>query len=202
MLVADLVIGTYYRAFQQAPDVLNRVGMHDAAYPFLLLMVNRLVLRVVIGDAVIAVPLIRANHLRVVMGKLLDEAMQRLPISLQDSTHTDIAAPFDNACNNGFIGKIGPFPVSLSASLPPNVGFVYFDNSTELLRLRFRHGSADTMAEIPRRLIRNSESTLHLIRGNSLFGFNSQVDGDKPLSQRQVRIMEDRSRCHRELIAA
>src|SRR5437867_2989419 len=59
------------------------------------------------------------------------------------------------------------------------------------------------MGHIPRSLIgTESEFTLQLSGWNTLLGRADQVDGEKPLDQRNVRVMEDRSGCDRVLIAA
>src|SRR6266446_6374972 len=58
------------------------------------------------------------------------------------------------------------------------------------------------MAEIPRRLIRDCQSALHLISRDAFLGLTNEIDRKKPLPQWQVRVMEDRTRRDGELIAA
>ena len=58
------------------------------------------------------------------------------------------------------------------------------------------------MAEIPSRLVRNSEGPLHLISGDSLLRFAHKIDSDKPFTQRQVGIVHDSSAHNGKLIPA
>lgn len=90
-------------------------------------------------------------------------------------------------------------------NLPADVGFVHFDYAAILREfglLRFLHGGADTMAEVPCGFVRDPEGALHLIGREAFAGFDQQEDGGEPRFKGQVRIAEDRARRDGELIAA
>ncbi|MDA2933447.1 hypothetical protein MYX82_03795 [Acidobacteria bacterium AH-259-D05] len=55
--------------------------------------------------------------------------------------------------------------------------------------------------EIPSGFVGDSNSSLKLFCRDPFLGFQNQVNGDKPLSQRQVAVVEDGSSSDRELIA-
>ena len=44
MFFTDLMVGTHNRPLEKAPDVLNRIGVDVATYPFISTMVDRLML--------------------------------------------------------------------------------------------------------------------------------------------------------------
>ena len=85
--------------------------------------------------------------------------------------------------------------------LATDIGFVHFDCPGEFVA-RLRHCSANSVAQVPRGLVADSERAVDLIRAHALTGFAEQVCCKKPLPQRQVRVMEDRASRDGELIAA
>lgn len=202
MLLADLVIGADDRALEQAPNVLDGIGMGDAAHPLLLLMVDLLVLRVVIANAIIGRPLICADRLGFVVGEFPDEGMQGLAVGSRNLAHANVTAALDNARDDGFIGEVRPFPSAASDVLATDIGFVHFDRPTQLLGIGLGHGRTDAVAQIPRGFVRYADHALHLIRGNPLLRLDNQVDRHKPFLQGQVTIVENGARRDRELVAA
>jgi len=58
------------------------------------------------------------------------------------------------------------------------------------------------MAEVPCGFVGHAKRALNLAGGHTFLGFTEQQGGKEPLPKRQVRIMEDRSRCDAELIVA
>ena len=64
------------------------------------------------------------------------------------------------------------------------------------------HCFTDAVTEIPGRLVGHFDSPLELEGGYARLGFAHQVNGDKPLAERQVGIMHDGSGGDGELIAA
>ena len=92
--------------------------------------------------------------------------------------------------------------VSHPVSLPANVGFVHFHNSLQKISADFAHRGTNTVAEIPRCFVGDFDRSTNLISRNSFFGFDHQVDRQKPFPERQVRIVEDRTASDRKLITA
>jgi hypothetical protein len=87
--------------------------------------------------------------------------------------------------------------------LAANVGFIYFDRACQFLKgLVLSHRVPDAVTEIPSRPVVDSQHPFKLVRRHALAGLAEQVSSKKPLSQRQVRIMEDRASRYGELIAA
>jgi hypothetical protein len=86
-----------------------------------------------------------------------------------------------------------------NAWLAAYVSFVHFD-STIQHRLFVLHSGADAMTEIPRRFVAHSEGPLHLVRREPLAGFAEKQRCDKPLTQRQVGVVEDRTDRDAELV--
>ena len=72
-----------------------------------------------------------------------------------------------------------------------HIGFVHFDSSVHHRLFRRRHCRPDPMAQIPRRLVADSEGPLDLVGAHALAGFAEQVDGSEPLNERQMGIVED-----------
>src|SRR5207253_5630472 len=155
MLLADLMIGADDRAFQKAPHALNGVGMHLPPYPFLLRVIDGQVLRVLVSDAFVCLPLVGDDLPCFVVGKLVDEAMQRQASYVRDHAHADITTTLHSTGNDRFVGTVETTSES-SALLAADEGFIHFDNALEQFRLHFRHGGSNPMAEIPRSLVRHA----------------------------------------------
>ena len=81
-------------------------------------------------------------------------------------------------------------------------GFINFDRSFQQFGVGIPDGGADAVAEIPSGLIGDLQDALQLVRRYPLAGFTHQVDCGKPLLERKVGIMEDRSSGNGELVAA
>src|ERR1019366_4792701 len=136
---------------------------------------------VVIGDNPVQVD---ANAIFEVFGK-------RLGFRILDMVEPKVAATLSNADYNFFLGSMGTASATLHAA---DVGFVHFDGAVEHWLISGGHCRADSVTEIPCRLIASdSERALNLASRNSLFGFAKQQDCEKPLSQWQMGIMEHSS---------
>ena len=111
-----------------------------------------------------------------------------------------IAIPLANANDDFFVFK------ACACSAPfvfaANVGFVHFDRAVQHGLVNFVHGRSDAMAEVPGRLVADSERPLHLAGRHAFLGFAEQADGDKPLFQRQMGVVKNRSGGYGELIEA
>ena len=128
--------------------------------------------------------------------------MQRAPFDVGDSLKADFAAALDGTGHPCLISLVG---VSTAFDLAAHKRLIYLNNA-EKSRASERivaHSFPNPMAQVPSRAIRSkAKGTLHLIGRNSLLGFEHQVDGDKPLPQRQVGIVHDGLGGHAELVAA
>src|SRR5882724_2385552 len=76
MLNGDLMVRTNNRTLEEAPDVLQRIRMNDAAHPFFLSVVYRYVQRIVIGNALIARMFVREDGLSFIRNLRFDESVK------------------------------------------------------------------------------------------------------------------------------
>lgn len=122
MLRAHLVEGADDGALQQAPDALRRIRMHRAPYPFLLTVVDRLMARVRIAQALVACPLIGIDGGSGRRDTLTDDGVESLTLSVRDNFEANIPATLDDASGDALVlGVAKPLPVHLAA----DVGFVH-----------------------------------------------------------------------------
>src|SRR5271157_1426276 len=101
------------------------------------------------------------------------------------------------------VSPIHPLATALHSAY---VSFVHFDSTIEYRAVNLRHCLADTVTEIPcgfvRPFVKTPDSTLELMGAHAFLGFAQEECGKEPYRQRQVRVMEDRATCNRELILA
>jgi len=199
VLRGDLMERPDNRAVEKAPDVLDGVGVELAPDPFFLAVIDRFMLRVAVPDALVGGPLIRHDDLGIVVSVLLDEPVERFLVGGLDGLEPDLALALDGPDNDGLVSLVA---VAHALDAPAHKGFVHFDDAAQLLGVQFSHSGPDAVAEIPRRLVGNFQRPLHLVGGNALTGLNHKVEGNEPLAERKVRIMENRSGGRRELVAA
>src|SRR5216683_3390583 len=204
MLCRNLMPCSYNPALEERESGLNRVS--SDAHPFLVpdvlvcAVIHALMLPPVLGQSeVIELRFVSYDDIHgrvhvasndVVHGALvyligLDEV--QMPIALPDADYGSLVYEL--------------VFVALASALAADVRFINFDRASHLV-FRLSHSSADAMAEIPRRLVRDAEHSLHLVRGNPLAGFGHQIGNQEPFGQRQMGIVEDRSHGHGELVAA
>jgi hypothetical protein len=115
-----------------------------------------------------------------------------------------IAVALPNANHYLLIGR------SLSASgitlFSADIGFIHFDSTVKHGPIYFFHGRTDAMAEIPRGLIGTfvlaPDRALELVGAHALLGFAEQKRSEKPLLQRQMRVIENRSSRDGKLVIA
>jgi len=89
-----------------------------------------------------------------------------------------------------------------TASLATDISFINFDRAVHH-GLRFLHGRANPMAEIPRGFVgADSERPLNLAGRHTLLRFAEKKSCDEPLFERKMGVMENRSRRRRKLIVA
>src|SRR5205085_5358894 len=93
---------------------------------------------------------------------------------------------------------------ALTFSFAAYIGFVNFADADKLLAkiIVLLHSKADTMRHVPSCFIRCIKLALQFFSGDTFLRGADEIDCEKPLSQRQVCIMENRSRCDGILIAA
>ena len=193
------MIGTDNRPFQEGPDALNGVRVDFAAHPFFGGVVDGLMAGVLVSDAVVRCPIVGEVGFGLVCRELLNKAVQTLPVSPMHQFENNLPTTLDSTDHDGFVAFV---PASLTLSLATDKGLVDFDDAFEGHGVGVSHGGPDTMAEIPRRPISNGQRSLKLECGDALLGFYHEIDGQHPLSERQVGVMKHGACRNRERVAA
>ena len=199
MLHADTVVGADDRTLQEAPDALDSVRVNVAAHPFLNRVIYALVAGVFVRNSDIGGKLVGVDRFRVGRGVLRNKLVERVLARPLDDLKANLAAALDRPDRNRLVSTVAP---ALTTNLTADVGFVHFNDPAQGLGSGVLHGSADAVAQIPCRAVGNTDCALNLAGGNSLLALRDKVDGNEPFPERQMTVVEDRSRGHRELIAA
>src|ERR1700676_55621 len=92
------------------------------------------------------------------------------------SDQPQIPIPLANPDNNSLLALWPP-----AAFLAAYIGFINFNRAVQRFGRYFQHGRPDTMAEVPCRLVANSERALNLAGAHTLFGFAEQIGCEEPL---------------------
>jgi hypothetical protein len=151
-----------------------------------------------VPDASIRRPVVGVDGFSLRVGVLLDEIVKGLAVKTVDDLESSLAATLNDSNDNALVALV-PHPAPLLFATYPS--FVNLDLATQFRGVGFGHGVADAMAEIPSGLVRDSDGALDLISRDTLFGFKHQIDGDEPLGEWKVAIVEDGPCRHRELVA-
>ena len=205
MLCADVMPCSGDSALQKGESGFDVVGVNIPASVFFLAVCDGLmplsvlasfpkgewVLRRVIGE----------NHVHILADVLADILCQRSRLCVLRVEEAEIAIALADSEYHFFV--VHPADTALPYVLAAYIGFVKLNRAVEHLLLTFDHRGPDSMTEKPRSLVAtNPERPLNLTSGNSLFRLAEKVRSEKPLSQRQVRVMEYSSRSHAKLVAA
>ena len=207
MLGADFVPASHDAALEQRECRFDRVcGDHEAILVsdvLLCPMIDALPLFLMASEIVVVQDgFVGNDHIYIFADVLLQRLANCFFRSVFAVDEFQITLALDDADDHCLIVFVSA-PDSLSASA--NVGFVNFNRAVHH-RADFAHSSADSVAEIPCRLVRASvlapKCPLELHCAHALLGLAKQEDGDKPDRQGQMRVMEDRSACGCELVLA
>ena len=146
-------------------------------------------------------PFVRHDEINVAADIFLDVLRQRAGLHVLGMEETEFAAALLESDHDFLLIVLAALPV-FAALDSTNKGFIYFYNAVQWFRIDFLHRRADAMAEIPCRLVGDAKDALQLIGAHALLRLTEKVDAQEPLPQGQVGIIEDRSCCDGELIAA
>src|ERR1035438_10300050 len=198
MLRADLVPRSDDAPLQERKCRFNGVRCDTStvliSHVFFRQMVDSLMLGVSYGIFV-GREAIGNKHLYICAHVLSDVLCQRSALGVFRMEETEGAVPLAKANNYFFVGESCiPSPTAIFAA---NIGFVHFNCTVQHGLIYFLHSRTDTMAEIPRGLVRAfvlaPDGSLELQCANTLLSFAEQQYGDKPDRQREMGIVEDRS---------
>lgn len=199
VLHGQLVVRADHGAVEQAPNRLNRVCVDVAVNPLVVSVADGFVPRVLVSDTVVTAPLVGVDRFGIVAYDVPDEAVQGVVIVARDGAEPDLAAALDGADHNGLVAPVAAAP---PAYLAAEEGLVDLDDAVQELGPLVLHSRADAVAEIPGGLVRDAEHPLQLVCADRLLGLTDHVDGEEPLPERQLGIVEERSDADAELVAA
>lgn len=111
-----------------------------------------------------------------------------------------LSATLLDADNNFFVGSASAMP--LGAAPTAHICLVNLQHAVQRFRVNFLHRCPYAMAEIPRRLVADSERSLDLVGTDAFLGLGEQIDGKEPLPQGKMGVVKDRSSGDGKLIAA
>ena len=206
MLYADLVERADDGALEQAPDVLDPVGVDVPTDPFVFAVVDGLMPRVMVMDTQVGAEFIRVDRFGFVLDVFFDELVQCALLYIGDVLESDLPVALQRTSNphalvgSGTAMPTALFPVPFPSS---NHRFVNF-NDTEQggLKVIGSHRFADTVTEVPCGFVRDAESPLDLVGRRSFLALDHEINGREPLPQRQLGVVEDGPRGDGEPIPA
>ena len=203
MLRAQFVPATAQAALEQAESRFNRIGVGVATDVFLRAVLDNLVLvpeTCPPRHAFVGHELIGDKQIHILSYVFLEELIEDAPSDFLGMEQPQFPVALSDSDNRTLLGAA---PTRCKAvSLPADVGLIHLDLPREFRFVGFRHCCPDAVAEVPCGLVAHPDRALNLAGGDTLFGLAEDGYGDEPLPERQVGIMEDSSRRHRELVMA
>jgi len=201
MLRADFVPASAQSALEKGECGFDSVRVNIASDILTHPVTNHFVLRRdshSTCDATIGVQIVGVEHLDVFSNILTEEFLNRAACHVLGMEQPKIAVALKNPDNRALFGSTSA--LSQSFATTANVGFIYFQLSVHHWLVAFRHRSADSMAEVPRGLIADSERPLNLAGRHAFLRFTEQQGSHEPFREGQVRIIEDRAYGDGELV--
>jgi len=194
-------------ALENAPEALNRLGMHHTNHVLAACVVNGRV-REVLVEAFVTNPLIRAEQTDLFGHGFIDESLQSRGADVCDDASNHVALAADSASNNGLPGSgrtglpIALIPM-LVLGLAANESFIDLNDAAELVHVALNERSTDAVAHIPSSFVGAEAHRSHDLEcGHSLFAGEHHVSDAIPVPQRLVRVLKDRPGDMGEAIAA
>ncbi len=151
-------------------------------------------------DAAIEVVIVREQDFQVLTDILADKLFKRSARYILRMEEAQIAAALPDADYRFLLGAAPANPRSVSATA--HVGFIHFNLAAEHGSASLNHRCADSVTEVPRGLVADSERALNLTGRDAFLRFAEQIGRRKPFFKRQVSVIENRSGSDGELIAA
>jgi hypothetical protein len=192
-------------AFQERERGLNAVRRNVAVNVNSVPMINSQMCRLressLDDSGRIGWPLVGHDYVNIFRDVFLDVLRQCARFHIFSMEETQFATALLDAHHNFLFVVLCALPMS-SMLDSADEGLIHLDDAIQRLRIDFLHRRTNPVAEIPRRLVGNSQNALELIGAHPFLGLAKKVNAQEPLPQRQVRVIEDRSSSDGELIAA
>ncbi len=205
MLRADLMPRTDDAALQERECGLDAVrGDAEAifvAHVLLVPVVDDLVRSTIHDVAVVAGVAVGNEYFNVSTDVLADVLSESPRAGIRSVKETEFTvALFDS---DDYLLVLLCLAASVPSVATADIGFVHLDHAVHLFgNLGILHRGPDTVAEIPRCLIADSQSPLDLVGAHALAGLAEQVGSKEPLPKREVGVVKDCASRHRKLVAA
>jgi hypothetical protein len=193
MLAADVLVNADDAALEDRKEAFKRIGVHVAAPPFVLGMVNR----TVAGRAG------EFEHRRAIRHQAATAVELRIEQSadaaMVDDHRADRAATLDQAKHLyvalAAIGTAAGFWRTAKFHIVGLDRLAFAANWAALVR---RHGEANAVAKVPRGFESASEHTVELARADAFLAGTEKLDRLQPQVQRQMAVLKDRALAHRK----
>src|SRR3989442_91338 len=195
----DLRPCSHNAAFQKRECILNGIRMNIAANVLLRSVIDGLMLRVS-NRMFVGLQAVRDDYIHVCADVLTDVFLQGAGLRIFSMKESEFPVALSNA-DHYFLVRSGHASSGITL-FATDISFIHFDSTIQHGQFGFFHRSTNAMAEIPCGFIAHPNSTLDLIRRDSLACFAEQQSDHEPFGECQMRIMEDRARRDRELIIA
>lgn len=198
MLHADLVERTNDGALEQAPDVLNAVGVDVAYGPLSGGVVDRLVLGVGVRNAHVGAEFIGIERLGFVLGDGLHKGVNGFLADVGDVTEPNLAPTLKRTSDpdpltGGNTHRLPPMPTKAFAGGQHRL--VQFDDAEQgRAGVKGLHRFPDAVAEMPRGLVGGAKGPTELVRAHGLLALDHEVRASEPLPQRKLGVVEDGAR--------
>lgn len=199
MLHADLVVSADNRPLEQTPNALNSVRVNVSANPFLRAVINALMPRIRVANSKVSGKFVGVDRFGIWRGVLLHEGMKSGAVGVWENLKANLATTLNRTNGNRLVATVA---TAHAADFPANVSFIHFHDAAQQRTVGVPHGRTDAVAEIPCGLVGDGDCPLHLQRAHALLALSHQIDGEKPLGQRKVRVVKDGATRSGELIAA
>lgn len=203
MFCTDSVPRSDDTALEQRERGLNRIGVDVPLGVDMELVPNRLVLSFfpkMLCCAPVSLEVIGIQNFNVLAQILANVLFKSAAFDIFGMKESQVAATFADTDDDFLVVETCALP--LVPVLSADVGFIHLHFSVEHGSVDFHHCGANAMAEVPSRLVADSECPLNLAGRHPFLGFAEQQRSEKPLCKRQVRIVEHCSCHHTELVVA
>lgn len=193
-----MVKAAHDAALEEAPERFEIIRMNLAAHILALTVPDRFMRKVLFQESVTRV-LVCGYQVNCLADSLTNKCVKRNGVGVLDNLadHVTFAANSpDHANLAAFLATanmclVVPMTVLVLAA---NEGFIHFDDTHQLAKIRIMHRRAEPHAHIPRGLVRAASNlALNLKSANALFGIEHLPENLKPSLKWIFSVLENRS---------
>lgn len=201
---ADLVERADDAALEDAPEAFNRVRMDSADDILAGTVLNRSV--VVFVHAFVEKAFVGCEQAHLVADHLPNELLCALLAGATKDASNDVALAFNRADNDRLTRAATTVLLVVRVSVPvlaADIGLINLNDAHKLAEAVVLQCRANAMTHVPSGFIRSeAHEAVNLPRADTLLARKHKVDNAKPLSQIDVRVLENRADKVREAVSA